>query len=87
MLVRRLLWLPRCSAGAVSGRIELTETIPAKGTAPVRAILHVDAMDAVDVGAQLAAGERTYRLDARLTFTTRLGAVDVAVQSTGQLGG
>jgi LEA14-like dessication related protein len=74
-------------ARAVTGRIELSQTIPAKGSAPVRAILHVDAMDAVDVGAELARGERGYRLDARLTFTTRLGAIDVAVQSTGQLDG
>ena len=74
------------SARAVSGRIELSETIPARGSAPVRAILHVDAMDAVDVASQLAAGERTYQLDARLTFSTRLGAVDVAVTSTGELG-
>jgi LEA14-like dessication related protein len=74
------------SARAVTGRIELTETIPARGTAPVRAILHVDAGDAIDVGAAIARGERGYQLDARLTFTTRLGAVDVAVQSTGELG-
>jgi LEA14-like dessication related protein len=74
------------SAQAVTGRIELSETIPARGTAPVRAILHVDAMNAIDVGREISRGVRTYQLAARLTFTTRLGSVDVAVQSTGELG-
>jgi LEA14-like dessication related protein len=74
------------NAQAVSGRIELTETIPARGTAPVRAILPVDAMDALEVGSEIARGVRTYQLAARLTFSTRIGSVDVAVASTGELG-
>ena len=70
----------------MSGRIELAETIPAHGTAPVRAILHVDAMDAIQVGEEIARGERSYQLAARLTFQTKLGSVDVSVASTGELG-
>jgi LEA14-like dessication related protein len=73
-------------AQAVSGRIELSQTIPARGVAPVHATLHIDPRDAIGVGEQLMGGARDYTLAARLTFTTRLGSVDVAVQQNGQLG-
>lgn len=73
-------------ARAVSGHIDLVETIPARGTAPVHAQLHIDARDAIEVGEALAGGARNYTLAARLTFTTRLGDVDVAVSQDGQLG-
>jgi LEA14-like dessication related protein len=71
---------------AVTGRIELSQTIPARGTAPVRATLRVGVVDAAVVSAALARGERGYELDAKLTFSTRLGAIDVAVHGQGELG-
>jgi hypothetical protein len=72
---------------SVSGRIDLAETIPARGTAPVRAVLHVSPMDAIQTAEAYASGSRDYTLAARLTFTTKLGEVGVDVQSTGDLGG
>ena len=73
------------SAHAVSGRIELSQTIPAKGIAPVAASLHIDATSALGVGSELAAGVRDYTLNARFTFTANLGSVTVDVTHTGQL--
>jgi len=73
------------SARAVSGRIELSATIPAKGTAPVTAALRIDVADAIDVGLQLSAGVRTYTLAARFTFSTSMATVSVDVVTDGTL--
>jgi LEA14-like dessication related protein len=73
-------------ARAVSGRIDLSETIPAKAAAPVHATLHIDAADALEVGEKIAAGSRDYQLAAKLTFTTQLGDVAVSIAQDGQLG-
>jgi LEA14-like dessication related protein len=70
---------------AVDGRIELSETIPARGTAPVLAALHIDARDALAVAGELSRGTRTYRIDARLHFSTTLGPITVDVTGTGEL--
>jgi LEA14-like dessication related protein len=72
---------------AVSGSVKLSQTIPAKGVAPVVTSLTIDARDAIDVGTALARGSRDYRLDATLTFSTAVGPISVAIHSTGQLGG
>jgi len=72
-------------AHAVDGRIELAQTIPAKGTAPVVAALHIDARDALAVAGELSRGTRTYQLHARLHFSTTLGPISVDVQGTGEL--
>jgi LEA14-like dessication related protein len=72
-------------AQAVAGRIDLSHEIPARGTAPVRASLRIDASSAMRVGAELSRGVRTYRLAAKLHFTTRLGPITVDVVSDGQL--
>lgn len=72
-------------ADAVSGRIELSQTIPARGVAPVTASLRIDAFAAVAVGSELSRGARTYRLAARLHFKTPLGHVAVDIEHTGDL--
>ena len=72
-------------ARAVSGHVELSQTIPARGVAPVTTSLTIDARDAVAVGAELARGARAYRLEARLHFTTPVGPIDVTVEHQGQL--
>ena len=72
-------------ARAVDGRIELSQTIPAKGTAPVNAALHIDGRDAIAVAAELTRGIRTYQLNARLHFSTAIGPISVDVASTGEL--
>lgn len=74
-------------ARAVTGKISLSQTIPARGTAPVSTSLTVDARDAIAVGTSLAAGGRAYQLDATLHFATGLAGVTVAVSHKGQLGG
>lgn len=70
---------------AVSGRFELAETIPAKASAPVIASLRIDAVDAARVGAALAAGRRDYTITGSLTFSTRVGAVEVGFRHSGDL--
>ena len=74
-------------ARAITGKIELSQTIPARGTAPVSTSLTIDARDAIAVGSSLAAGGRTYRVDATLHFSTGFSGVTVAVSHTGELGG
>lgn len=71
---------------AVSGSVQLQANIPARGVAPVTTSLTIDARDAIDVGSALASGVRTYRLDAKLTFSTRIGPLTVEVHHEGTLG-
>lgn len=73
------------AAQAVDGRIEVSQTIPARGTAPVIAALHIDARDAIAVAGELSRGTRTYRLNARLHFSTANGPISVDVTGTGEL--
>ncbi|KAB2895894.1 MAG: LEA type 2 family protein [Kofleriaceae bacterium] len=72
-------------ARAVTGSVELSQTIPAKGVAPVTTSLTIDARDAIVVAEQIARGARTYQLSARLRFSTPVGPLDVDVRHQGQL--
>ncbi len=72
-------------ARAVTGSVELSQTIPAKGVAPVSTSLTIDARDAIVVAEQIARGARTYQLSARLRFSTPVGPLDVDVRHEGQL--
>ena len=73
-------------ARAVTGTVELQQTIPAKGVAPVTTTLTINAMDAAVVASQLAGGARDYRIHAKLKFSTQVGQVDVVLDHAGQLG-
>ncbi len=73
------------SARAVTGSVELSQTIPARGVAPVTTSLAIDARDAVAVATELARGARSYRLAARLRFTTPVGPLEVALAHQGEL--
>jgi LEA14-like dessication related protein len=73
------------SAQAVRGSFEMSETIPAKGSAPVTGRLHIDVSSAVGVAAAVASGVRTYDIQATLHFQTRLGELTVAVSHRGEL--
>ena len=73
-------------ARAVTGSVQLSQTIPAKGVAPVTTSLTINAMDAAIVASQLAGGARDYKIRATLRFSTQVGAVDVELQHAGQLG-
>jgi LEA14-like dessication related protein len=72
---------------AVTGRVELQQTIPAKGVAPVTTSLTIDARDAIAVASRLAGGARDYQIAAQLHFSTKVGQLDVAIQHAGTLGG
>lgn len=74
-------------ARAVTGSVSLSQTIPAKGVAPVTTQLTISALDAAAVAGQLAGGSRDYRIHATIKFATRVGEVAVQVDHAGQLGG
>ena len=73
-------------ARAVTGTVQLNQTIPAKGVAPVTTSLTIAATDAVAVAGILAGGSRDYQVNVRLHFSTQVGNVDVDVVHRGQLG-
>src|SRR5262245_161219 len=70
---------------AVTGAVTLSQTIPARGVAPVTTSLTIDARDAIAVASALAGGTRQYQIAVRLRFSTPVGPLDVAVEHTGQL--
>lgn len=72
---------------AVSGTVELSQTIPAKGVAPVTTSLSIGTLDAAQVLAALAGGARDYQITVRLTFSTAIGPLEVEVQHAGTIGG
>ncbi len=72
---------------AVTGTVELSQTIPAKGMAPVVTSLTIEARDAIEVGTALARGSRDYQLKAKLRFSTAIGPLAVEVAHHGQLDG
>lgn len=73
-------------APAVSGVVQLSQTIPARGVAPISTALTINGRDAIAVGTALARGARDYQLTAKLHFSTGFGKVDVEVKHTGTLG-
>jgi LEA14-like dessication related protein len=73
-------------ARAVTGAVQLQQTIPAKGVAPVVTSLTISAADAIGVAAALASGANSYQIDAKLHFSTQVGQIDVEVHKSGSLG-
>lgn len=73
-------------ARAVTGTVQLSQTIPARGVAPVTTTLSISAGDAIAVASVLASGARNYQVDVRLHFSTQVGPLDVDVKHQGQLG-
>ena len=72
-------------ARAVTGTAELSQTIPAKGVAPIRTALTIDARDVAAVASALGAGARDYQVNVKLHFSTPVGQIDVAVAHSGTL--
>lgn len=72
-------------ARAVSGRIESSNTIPAKDSVPVLGELSIGTRDAIDVGAALAAGNRGYTVRGTLHFSTSFGPIAVSFSFSGDL--
>jgi LEA14-like dessication related protein len=71
---------------AVTGTVQLSQNIPAKGVAPVTTSLSIATTDALLVAGALARGSRDYQVDVRLHFSTQVGQLDVDVKHSGQLG-
>jgi hypothetical protein len=74
-------------ARAVTGTVQLSQTIPARGVAPVETSLTVNAGDAIQVASALAGGARGYTVKARLHFSTTIGELHVDIEHSGTLGG
>ena len=72
-------------ARAVTGSVQLSETIPAKGVAPVTTSLTIRAADAIAVAGLLARSTRDYQIAVNLRFSTAIGPLDVGVQHAGTL--
>lgn len=70
---------------AATGRVELSQTIPARGVAPVVTSLDIAAADAITVARAVARGTRAYAIDATLHFSTNVGQLDVSVHTTGTI--
>lgn len=73
-------------ARAVTGSVQLSQTIPARGVAPVTTSLAVGTGDAISVATVLARGARDYQINIKLHFSTQVGQIDVDIAHTGQLG-
>lgn len=71
---------------AVTGSVQLSQTIPARGVAPVTTSLSIGTGDAIAVAGVLARGARDYQINVKLHFSTTVGQIDVDVAHTGQLG-
>ena len=72
-------------ARAATGNVDLQQTIPARGVAPVVTSLSIATADAINVAGAIAGGAREYQLDATLHFATKVGQLDVAVHYTGAI--
>ena len=70
---------------AVRGHVDVSQTIPAHGVAPVVAAVRLDARDAFAAVQSVMGGARDYQLDARLHFSTALGEISVDVHKDGAL--
>jgi LEA14-like dessication related protein len=70
---------------AATGRVQLSQEIPARGTAPITTSLTIDARDAIGVAQAIAGGAHDYELAARLHFSTPVGPIDVDIAHDGQI--
>lgn len=69
----------------VRGRVSLSQTIPAKGAAPVAVDIHINPATAVELITRIRAGATDYRLAGTLHFQTTLGDIGVAFDESGAL--
>jgi hypothetical protein len=70
---------------AATGRVELQQTIPARGGAPFVTSLDIATGDAINVARAVASGAHDYAIDATLHFSTSVGQLDVSVHTTGTI--
>jgi LEA14-like dessication related protein len=72
---------------ALTGNVQLSQEIPARGVAPITTSLTINPQDAMNVAASLAGGARDYRIVAQLHFSTPVGPLDVEVDHAGTIDG
>jgi LEA14-like dessication related protein len=68
---------------AVTGMVQLSQTIPARGVAPITTSLTINASDALTVASVIASGARNYQITAQLHFSTTVGQLDVDIVYAG----
>jgi len=84
--LRALDWeLSIGGASPIRGRANLSENIPARGTAPVDVDLHVSATTAMETATRIASGANDYHVSGVLHFETKLGDIAVEFDHTGEL--
>ncbi|MDB4953356.1 MAG: Late embryosis abundant protein 2 [Myxococcales bacterium] len=72
---------------AATGTVQLSQTIPARGVAPITTSLTITASDAIAIASVIASGARNYQINAQLHFSTTVGQLDVAIQHAGTIDG
>jgi LEA14-like dessication related protein len=72
-------------ASPLRGRVDVSATIPAKGSAPIDVDLHVTPAAAVETAGRISAGATDYRVSGTMHFQTSLGDVAVAFDHSGAL--
>ena len=72
-------------ARAATGEFDLSETIPARASAPLETSLRIGTADAARVSRRLARGDRSYELAGTLSFATRAGRLEVGYAHEGYL--
>lgn len=70
----------------VRGRVELSETIPAKGSAPIDVNIKVSPGAAIGIGRRISSGNKNYEIRGVLHFQTRFGDIAVGFDHNGSLG-
>jgi LEA14-like dessication related protein len=62
-------------SSSLRGRVDLTETIPAKASAPASASVHISPSSAASMISRIAAGARDVHAEGVLHFETSLGSI------------
>lgn len=72
-------------ARMVSGTVQLSQQIPARGVAPVTTSLTITPLAAVNILKVIEGGTRAYQIHAVLHFSSGIGPVDVAIDYSGSI--
>lgn len=83
--LRRIEYQIEIGGQTAVGIVDAPHTIPAKGTAPVHALVAAAPQSVAFAAAGYALGARTYKLTGHAEFKTSLGAIKVPFRQEGQL--
>ena len=73
-------------ATPMRGRVDLNQTIPAKGSAPVVVEISIGTTAAAEMASRVASGATDYHLSGTMHFQTSLGDIAVVFDHSGGLG-